>query len=259
MSGWRSIAIFNIKQRIMTNSQVLIEETNLSIAWKKALIHIVQGSGMEASPLLLTLRKFEESETIRQAVDGHLRNNKASSIQSVSETIFPESLYQYLKRNKAKLYQEYLSNMPRMRKVDPRNANGTYFERLIAFDGEINQLDVIINSLQEKKVKRRSKLQASIFDPRQDHTNKAYQGFPCLQHVTVFQSESGGLVLNSFYAIQYLYKKAYGNWLGLINLGNFLARESGLKLEQVNCYIGVEQLDTIGKAEAKKLLAIIGD
>jgi len=143
--------------------------------------------------------------------------------------------------------------------VDKRNGRGTYFERLIAYEGlagnKVNQLEMIITSLRpDSKIKRRSKLQISIFDPRVDHTNGPYQSFPCLQHITFYKTKQGGLVLNSFYAIQYLYERAYGNWMGLINLGRFVAREAGLEFERFNCFIGVELLDELSMEEAKQLL-----
>jgi hypothetical protein len=81
-----------------------------------------------------------------------------------------------------------------------------------------------------------------------------FQGFPCLQHATFLVSENGGLVLNSFYAVQYLYRRAYGNWLGLINLGKFVANELQLNFERFNCYVGVEQLDKLKKKQAQNLL-----
>lgn len=240
----------------MNTSPFLIEGQNLSEVWVSALQKIIENSGMEISPLIVTLTDFNESTLIRHGLDSHLEDSKLPSIQTVSETIFPESLYEYTGYNREKLYQLYKKNLPRIKKIDSSNANGTYFERLTAYNSnqkEINQLEIIIKSLLNNSIKRRSKLQASIFDPTKDHTNKPFQGFPCLQHVTFFKSENGGLVLNSFYAVQYLYRRAYGNWLGLTNLGKFIAKETDLEFERLNCFIGVEHLDHISKSEAQKL------
>jgi hypothetical protein len=240
------------------NSLYVIEETNLSRAWGTAVQRIIDTPGTEIIPLLLTLTGFEEDENVRAALDHSLMKSGKGSIQTVSETIFPSSLYKLAKGNRQTLYDLYNNNLPRLKKIDLSNRNGTYFERMIAYDsseGKINQLEVIISSLQSKNIKRqrRSKLQVSIFDPRLDHTNGVYQGFPCLQHVTFFISENGGLVLNSFYAIQYLYRRSYGNWLGLINLGKFIANELNIELERLNCYVGVEKWE-VPKGNAKKIL-----
>lgn len=234
-----------------------IEETNLSAAWLQALNQILNGRGNEITPLILTLTGFDETMSIRKALDSHLLESKLGSTQTVSETIFPNSLYDFCGKDRHKLYEIYQKNLPRMKKIDPvGNGKGTYFERMIAFEGgnrKINQLEVIISSINAKSNKRRSKLQASIFDPRVDHTDDPYGKFPCLQHVTCSITESGGLVLNSFYAIQYLYRRGYGNWLGLINLGKFIANETNVEFERFNCFIGVEKLE-LTKTQAKEIL-----
>ena len=242
----------------MNTVPTLIEESNLSAAWFLVLKWVVDNPGKDITPLLLSLRGgFDESEAVRKILDLDLSAKHLSSIVTISETIFPDSLYKYYKKDRFELYKVYMNNLNRVKKIDSRNRSGTYFERLISFEDK-NQLEIIINSLNATGGVRRSKLQASIFDPRKDHINGPYQGFPCLQHVTFYKSNNNGLVLNSFYAIQYLYKKAYGNWLGLINLGKFVARETGLELHRVNCYVGAEHLDEeITKAQAKKLLNMI--
>lgn len=244
----------------MNMSEALIEEANLSQAWATALRRIVDSPRKEMSPLVISLIDYEESNSIRSLLNKNLNDRKMDSIDTVAGTIFPAGIAA-LSKDRFELYREYLEVIPRIRKVDSRNRRGTYFERLIAFDGsdneKVNQIEIIINSLQAGTIKRRSKLQASVFDPRVDHTDGPYQSFPCLQHVTFYKSENGGLVLNSFYAIQYLFQRAYGNWLGLINLGKFVANETGLRLERFNCFVSIEQLDHLTKAEAKKFLKSI--
>lgn len=239
------------------NIPVLIEENNLSKAWCKVLQHIIDKSGNEITPLVLTLSDFDEDSTMKNELNKDMAIHQLDSIDIVSETIFPQSLYLFNKSNRHELFRLYLENvLPRLKKIDQRNSAGTYFERLIAFgDSQKNQLEIIIDSLSEdSKIKRRSKSQAAIFDPLKDHKNGVFQSFPCLQHVSFYKSENGGLIINSFYAMQYLYQRAYGNWLGLINLGKFVAKETGLVLERFNCFVGVEKLDHLTKAQAKELI-----
>ncbi|OJX33604.1 MAG: hypothetical protein BGO86_02755 [Chryseobacterium sp. 36-9] len=240
-------------------SNILISSNNLSEAWIQAMQAIIDSSGKELTPLLITLTNFEENDNVKKILSDSLIDAGFGSIDTVSETIFPSSLYRYLKGDRHKLYSEYLTNvLPRIKKIEKQNRNGTYFERMISFgEGNKNQLEIVINSLNQQNVKRRSKLQIAIFNPMTDHKESVFQGFPCLQHVTFYKSENNGLVINAFYAIQYLYKRAYGNWLGIINLGKFVAEQSGLNLERLNCFIGVEQLDHLKKTEARNLLAKI--
>ncbi len=64
-------------------------------------------------------------------------------------------------------------------------------------------------------------------------------------------SKDKTLVLNAFYATQQILSKAYGNYLGLCNLGHFMAYEMGLTFERMNCFVGVEKLDE--KISGKKI------
>jgi hypothetical protein len=232
----------------------LIEETSLSEAWCKVLEQVLAKG--EITPLVLTLTQFDENLEVRNILNADLLASKFNPIDMVAETIFPDSLYHFLDEDRQALYTTYLNvSLPRIRKIDKRNNGGTYFERLIAFGGQKNQLEIIISSIIKNNVKRRSKLQATTFDPLTDHKEGAFQGFPCLQQVTFYKSETGGLILNTFYAVQYLHQKAYGNWLGLINLGKFVAAETNLRFERFNCFVGVEQLGPdISITHAKDLL-----
>lgn len=240
----------------MTKAPIVVDESNLTDAWIKVMDLLLANKG-ELSPLVLTLTGFEEREDAKRVLSRYLEASEMPSIDTVAETIFPYSLYEYVGFDKEKLFAKYKKNLRWIKKIAASNRKGTYFSRLIAFDKEpepVNQLDIIISALQSKRGVRRSKLQAGIFDPKSDHSNSQMQGFPCLQHVTFFRTKEGGLVINGFYAIQYFFKRAYGNWLGLINLGKFIAEQSGLKLERFNCFIGAEELDNIGRPEARALV-----
>jgi len=62
---------------------------------------------------------------------------------------------------------------------------------------------------------------------------------------------------SGFYASQYLFKRAYGNYLGLCRLGRFMAFQMGLKLVRLTCYAGFAHLDSDGpgKGALKPLAA----
>jgi len=238
--------------------QLIIKEKNISFAWLEALNFICENRGKELSPLVINICDFKESTQIHDIINQHLKKHGFAEISTVAETIFPNSLYLYCKKNRNDLFREYLDNLVRIKAIDKANRQGTYFERLIAFGGstqKINQLEIIISSLLDQNNNRRSKLQASIFNPQFDHKPGPYQNFPCLQHITCYKTKDDGLILNSFYALQYLFRRGYGNWLGLINLGKFIAEQSGLKFMQLNCFVGIEKLDKLNKIEAKSLLA----
>ncbi len=241
----------------MSNSTpLLIDETNLSYAWCRAFLHIIDHPGNEISPLIISLTGFNkgipnEDQSIRDALDNCLKNNSEQSIHTVANTIFPGSLWRHSKYDRKKFFETYIDTLPRIKALaKSKNRRGLYFERLIAFGSEshhFNQLEHIISEYTSRSNVRKSMLQASIFDPAQDHVCDPYLPFPCLQHVSfVPNNEDKTLVINAFYATQQLINKAYGNYLGLCRLGHFMAHEMGLILDRMNCFVGVEKLQKIG-------------
>jgi hypothetical protein len=54
--------------------------------------------------------------------------------------------------------------------------------------------------------------------------------------------------------MQYLFERAYGNYLGLVRLGRFMAHEMGLQLERVVCMAAVAKLE-VGIDEVKTIVS----
>lgn len=219
-----------------------IEEDNLSVAWARAFLHVFEAG--EIPTLTVVIRSFVEGEhievmPIRQLLDDALgADEKGLSCDEVANTIFPESLWNPL-AHRDQLYERYRRVLPRVLR-HPRNRYGVYFQRMIAFDHDeeyedgMNQLEHIIQTWHRGN-HRRSALQAAIFDPRKDHTHQRQRGFPCLQQVAFAQQGQRGLSVTGFYATQYMFERAYGNYLGLSRLGRFVAHEMGKELTQVTC------------------------
>jgi hypothetical protein len=243
------------------------EEANLSVAWARAFSVVSAKYGRELSPFLVSITGFHsgivsEEKELRHALDTSLEESGHQSIETIANTIFPESLWRRSGCDRTKLFAEYIENLPDYVAMAPeKNCCGLYFARLIAFDldpttgnqlphipvertpNKGNQLEFIIRKWQDG-LRRRGMFQACVFDPVRDHTGAAQQPFPCLQHISLVPDESSGtLCLNAFYATQQLFVKAYGNWLGLARLGLFLAHEMGLRFERLTCFAGIEKMD----------------
>ena len=235
----------------------IIHETNLSHAWGSVFLHILDNSGKEISPLVISLTGFNngipnEDRSVRDALDNCLVANSMQKVHTVANTIFPSSLWRQSKYDRKKLFETYINILPRIKALaKSKNRRGLYFERLIAFGSgphHGNQLEHIISEYVTRPGVRRTMFQASIFDPARDHICDAYLSFPCLQHVSfVPNNKDKSLTINGFYATQQLFDKAYGNYLGLCRLGHFMAHEMGLTLDRMNCFVGVEKLERIGK------------
>jgi hypothetical protein len=55
--------------------------------------------------------------------------------------------------------------------------------------------------------------------------------------------------MNAFYATQQIFRKGYGNYLGLCRLAAFMAEEMGLKLSRVSIHVGVAKMEDVSKTD----------
>ena len=237
-----------------------IEEDNLAVAWAKAFLSVMDKG--EIAPLTVVIRRFDRGEPmevvpIRRLLDEALgADEKPLSCDEVANTIFPISLWN-AEADRQQLYDRYKRVLPRVLK-HPRNRYGVYFQRLIAFgqgptsqDG-VNQLEQIIQTWHRGN-RRRSALHAAIFDPNKDHTHQRMRGFPCLQQVAFARQGADGLAVTGFYATQYIYERAYGNYLGLCRLGRFMAQEMEKQLTQVTCIASLATRGDRTKSSLQKM------
>jgi len=243
----------------MLAEPIVIRENSISVAWTQTLSALMTPGVSEIVPLQVLIEICDdqpvELEAIRNALDSELRANKLPLIDTIASTIFPVSMWNPALPRK-KLFERYLGALPSLKKF-PQNRNGLYFERFIAYgEKQDNQLDFIIKSRLGENGRspnrRRSMLQAAVLEPGRDITNQRQRGFPCLQQVSFAPYGNNELAVIGFYATQYIFQKAYGNYLGLYNLGRFVAHELELKLTQVTCFTGIAELG-ISKAALREL------
>lgn len=265
-----------------TNLPLVIEEPNLSHAWGRAFLHVMENSKRNLAPLMVSVTNFVEQlpledEAIRQALDSLLAGKAKKYSSKVSGlTIFPHDAW--VRRGCPPLPEFsswYLANLfPRLQARDSHNSRGTYFERMVRFIGskpnkkgvlevEVkNQLEHLVGiwrrDREQGSSSRHSALQVSVLDPAKDHTGGVMLGFPCLQQVSFSYDEHDQLAVNAYYPTQYIMDRAYGNYLGLCHLGQFMAREMGLSLIRMNCFIGLPELgNNWGKRELSTFAALV--
>lgn len=247
-----------------------VESDNLSIAWAQAVRPmLVRGGPSEVVPMIVSVTGFEdgvpqEDPTVRRVLDETLSALEMQSCHTVANTIFPESLWNPT-MPRSNLFKRYETALPRLKKASTKNHKGLYFERLVTGGPaeHPNQLDFIIGEYTSRKGVRRSALQAAVFDAKLDQTRAAQVGFPCLQHVS-FAPMDKGLSVNGFYASQYAFERAYGNYLGLCRLGRFVAHELGMPLKRMTCFTGILRTDDdVRKTDlqtlAKAVETVLGD
>jgi hypothetical protein len=236
----------------------IINDNNLSRAWSRLLLGVLDGAGTEVSPLVLSVTGFDgkgvvpEDPAVRQAVDQLLKRKGRLKVEDVAFTIFPQRLWEMSRGDRTRLFTLYRATFQRWQAMNKKaNGRGLYFERMVMYgrgpcDG--NQSEWILSQYGSRAGVRRSMLQATTFDPGRDHVASAQLGFPCLQQVS-FEPTAAGLVVNAFYATQQIFDKAYGNYLGLVQLGAFMAREMDMPLARLNVMVGVTKLERITKSD----------
>ena len=226
-----------------------ITEQSLSRAWLRAIALADASPRKEVSTLIVNLENLASGEPVedgpvRSRLDQALESNEDFSVATVANTIFPASLRK-LGESRRGFFDRYLRVWPRINAIR-QNRRGTYFQRLIAYPqpgpNAFNQLDFVISAY-SGGTKRRSALQCAILSPSVDLNATPFQGFPCMQQVAFLPEGNGGLRISALYPMHYLWARAYGNYLGLLNLGRYMAAEMGLELTALTCVALVAKLE----------------
>jgi len=236
---------------------------NLSIAWAEVFLKLLSPGAHEISPVMVQIEEFNrgspiERQAIRTALDGSLSSAGLHSCHEVASTIFPISLWNKRKASPKHTFDRFKRVWPRVQRRDKANRRGMYFQRLCdyapkGYSGEpINQLEHIIHTFRDGN-HRRSALQAIVFDPTRDHSNARQLGFPCLHQVGFIRTSNDGLEVVAYYSMQYGFDRAYGNYLGLCWLGEFMSRYMGKPLERVTCISAVIQIGKTSKSRVRAL------
>jgi hypothetical protein len=238
----------------------VLETSNLSIGWASVLDCLAKPGVNDISPLSLSITGFDERgvaaeiPAIRNAIDNLLSIKGKRDTENIAWTIFPERYWQMSAGSRETFFEIFREAFPRIQDFNPQNnRRGSYFQRMVDFEGGgkgINQLKWILDEYDRNPSGRRSKWQATTFDPYRDMSSTAQLEFPCLQQVSFTFSGKDGLVVNAFYATQQIVHKGYGNYLGLARLGAFMAFQMKRRLERLNVFVGIAKMDKIGKTDS---------
>lgn len=249
----------------------LIESPNLSYAWGHALIRAVNTSKRELCPLIVSVGPFksplpEEDNQIRGALEKELKRQKKNPCDVSGMVIFPHRIWTRRGRPQYEKFSVFCTRklFPRLKKLNRSNRHGTYFQRMMAYRGckgeevvEVDQLGHMIDLLRKNRRPRQSALQISCLDPVKDHTGQTRRGFPCLQQVSLSYDDAGGLAVTGYYPTEFIFDRAYGNYLGLCHLGDLIAHETGLTLRRMSCFIGRPECGSVSKKSLKPLVELV--
>lgn len=250
---------------------VLIESSCISHGWGEVFLHTFDCTKRSLKPIVLSIVGLSnqppaEDIAIRRVMDAALDATGKNTVRVSGMMIFPFDMWDRRGRPACDEFSKFCLEqvVPRLKSLDPRNRYGTYFERMMGFTGTkngrihiVNQLEFVIGLLNRQRRSRFSALQITCFDPAKDHTGQAVRGFPCLQQVSVSEDENGRLAVNAYYPSQYIFDRAYGNYVGLCHLGQFLAHETDREFAQLNCYIGQPTLGSVPKRDLQNLAGVV--
>lgn len=255
---------------MLTDAPRLLDASSLSVLWAKAFLHSM--GPCKPAPMLLTMEGFEENipaenPGFRALVDKELAALGNVRIRDNAYTIFPDSLWErHGRSDRQELYRRYGQLLPRLmfkRKNKKGSPHGTYFGRMIGWAGSRskmkkcrNQLEDVISIWPRKGGRtsrpRISAMQIGCFSPKHDLPSQLRPGFPCL-HQVAFSYENDGLVITAMYPSQYVFDRGYGNYLGLCDLGRFMAEQLGLNLVRLNCLVTAPSRGEVSKKRLESL------
>ena len=92
---------------------IVIDDTNLSRAWARLLLQVLDGAGTEVAPLILSLSGFGqngvvvEDPAVRQDLDRLLKRKGRLMVDDVAFTIFPQRLWEMSRGDRTRLFALY--------------------------------------------------------------------------------------------------------------------------------------------------------
>jgi thymidylate synthase len=253
-------------------SVLLQPSATVTEAWLSSLEYVHGTPGGKAIHVVTTITKpGSEVPGIRQVLDEFVAKansdpEKAYSVETVAETIFPRSLYldpghrwsaggsathdAELEAAASGLYDDYAGILDLLTTANG-NSRGTYFGRMVSWPGKeaggVNQLKARIRKLRDERTSPRrtnnmqsiavsgdAEISSDVVDGLQVYSagETRTRAFPCLTHVELSLFE-GHLHAVAVYRHQYLLEKAYGNAMGLSWLLEFLAQQSGFEMGEL--------------------------
>lgn len=231
-----------------------VQGHNISHAWVEAYEALSRSKGNEVVNLTVTISDpTTEIFAVRQLVDRQVAELAAAgcagygkSVHTVANTIFPISLY--TPGNPQAFFDRVRTGQSGRQGTvtswGPKS--GTYIGRLVQYPtygkGTFNQLARMLANLDMQSNYQDSYElaleceppdddddvpnlfgSASTFVPAYDNNHRGGQ---CLSHISLNLSRSGELSLTALYRHQTFLTRAYGNFLGLARLQQFLVHES---------------------------------
>lgn len=218
----------------------VIEGESFQIAWAKA-INALKDSKWELWSLVVRIKNPSSyDDAIQEKLCDFSTRHEYISPRDIEHTIFPTRLYRKYPE-KRKLYRAYHKYFVLTRDM-PHSGWGTYFNSMTNYPtskGKVDQLGDMI-----EKIKARSKIYGAanviiIPEPYRDRNKQL--GAPCLNYITVQVEKDTSCLNNRRISLLCVYRnhdftvRAYGNYLGLCRLLEYICTETESTLGSLTC------------------------
>lgn len=246
----------------------VIEAANVSRAWLKAIQYLLDCGGECFNLVAHIKRPTELDPPIHSAYRRLISGHGLLTLKQVTYTIFPRSLYLSSGRNGDKLFETYnRSNgvYERLqRKYKRRFGWGSYFRRMTCYPasgGPRNQLKDIIDMLQCRARICKGAYTISIQVPGVD--GRRTRGGPCLNYIALQLDSPRVLNMLAVYRSHDFIERAYGNYLGLAHLMEFLCEQIDYSMGTLTCLSSRASIGNLGGRASwptiSELRAFVGD
>lgn len=234
----------------------LVSSSSITRGWLEVCEHLLTQPNWTDTTVVVCMSQpttlDDKDKRISELLNTFLVEHGRYGNHTVAETIFPA--YEYLRRGTEGVYRVYPEEIfPRL-KEDLKEVKkwGTYAHRLLGKrtdkDGDSYiPLEYCIEKMQDKQPKRAIYevdfgfgADLALYDDCLDRKHRI--GGPCLSHLS-FKVIDGEVHLTALYRSHYYLQRAYGNFLGLARLLDFVSREAKLDVGQLVCHSTMARLE----------------
>jgi hypothetical protein len=212
---------------------LLIQAESALAAWREAVWHLAAHSREEFN-LIVEINDVTSDDAWLRNYNPKDHAPRAMSAVDVANTIFPQALYM---RHPVRgdLYRRYLSLHRRAKRIRRSRAWGTYFERLISFNGrdDNNQLEKVILALRNWRRSRRAGLVFHLSSPLD---TPRPLGAPCWQFGELIWHQDDRVDFVVVYRNHDYFNKALPNFVGLARLLEFICAEAEKTPGTLTCH-----------------------
>lgn len=220
------------------NLPIVIQAEDCGTAWANAVIALKENSWNVWNMVVTITQPCGDNQKAYLRMTEFSQRHRLITPKHVLHTIFPKQYYkgQHAKERMYKYYEKYYKMTRKM----PHSGWGTYFKRMTSYktaDGQVyDQLDSIINHINQRQ--KNYKAGHFMIIPQVGGESNRLMGSPCLNYVTV-QVENDGrgrrISLLAVYRNHDFRERAYGNYLGLCALLNYICVETNSAIGFVTC------------------------